>query len=352
LLAEVQYSALTAEQRLRAPIFKGNRDDLSAPRVGPKRKPKINKSTSAVPKENILQLLPDAVAPTKDQLARYWRAVATEALPYIARRPLKLVRHDLGTTYYHKGSLPPVAKGVHQLRIQKREGGAGTRLWVDDLSGLLGLVDMGAVELHTWNSTVDNLEHPDLMVFYLDPGPGIGTSFVVEIALGLRDLLIDEGLESWPKLTGGKGVHIMVPIGPRKMSHDEAHRYSRTLADRIAATQPDRLTTSAALSARDRRLFIDYLRNGRGTTAVATFSTRARRGFPIAAPATWEALELGIRPDAYALTRLWSTPPMQTVRASRKRASQHTDASRLSPPQDAKHERRRRRSKRLPQQTG
>jgi bifunctional non-homologous end joining protein LigD len=163
---------------------------------------------------------------------------------------------------------------------------------------------------------VDHIEQPDVMVFDLDPGPGIGMSCVVETAFALRDLLSGEGWESWPKLTGGKGIHVMVPIIGRNLSHDDTHRYSRSLAERLAARQPDQLTTSAALSAREGRLFIDYLRNGRGTTAVAAFSPRARRGFPIAAPTTWDALRAGIRPDEYSLARPWASPPRRQIRAS------------------------------------
>jgi bifunctional non-homologous end joining protein LigD len=208
---------------------------------------------------------------------------------------------------------------VHTLRVEKREGGTGTRLWIDDVAGLLGLVEIGAVELHTWNCTVQDIEHPDVMVFDLDPGPGVAWSFVTETALAIRELLKEEGLESWPKLTGGKGVHLMAPLREQRMSHDEVHRYSRSLVQQIAATQPDRYTTSATMTARDGRLFLDYLRNGRGTTAVATYSPRVRPGFPIAAPTTWAALESGIRPEAYTMSRPFTKERGQRARASVKR---------------------------------
>jgi len=317
--AEIEYSAMTAEKRLRAPVFKGIRDDLMAPRKGPKRTRVGKPSSSPVPRSNILQLLPDAIVPSREQLVRYWKAVGPTALNYLTRRPLKLVRHERGTTFYHKGSLPPIPHSVHQLVINKREGGTGTRLWVDDLAGLLGLVEMGAIELHPWNSTIDDLEHPDVMVFDLDPGPGVGMSLVTETAFALRDLLEREGYPSLPKLTGGKGVHVMVPIEAGTLSHDDTHRISRSFAERLAQTQPDRLTTSASLSARERRLFIDYLRNGRGTTAVGTFSPRARRGFPIAAPSTWEELSTGVRPDAYSMARPWPNNSARLARVSSKR---------------------------------
>jgi len=221
---------MTAEKRLRAPVFKGIRGDLMAPRKGPKRTRAPKPLSSPGPKSNILQLLPDAVVPSREQLIRYWKAVGPTALTYLARRPLKLVRQERGATFYHKGSLRPIPKTVHQLVIEKREGGTGTRLWVDDVAGMLGLVEMGAVELHPWNSTIDDLEHPDAMVFDLDPGSGVGMSLVTETALALRDLLEQSGYSSWPKLTGGKGIHVMVPIEAGTLSHDETHRISRSLA--------------------------------------------------------------------------------------------------------------------------
>jgi bifunctional non-homologous end joining protein LigD len=298
---EVRFSSITSDGLLREAMFKGIRDDLAESSPTGARGaggPRARRSPSAaalhgVPKENILQLLPEAVAPTKEALAAYWTAVAERALPHLARRPLKLVRRVHGTIFYHMGPLPPIPSSVRQLKIEKREGGEGTRLWVDDLEGLLGLVEIGAVELHPWNSTVDDIEHPDRLVFDLDPGEGIEWDFVVESAFALRDLLESDGIESWPKLTGGKGVHVMAPI-ERGMSHDEARRRARLFAAALARTDR-RYTLSARSAARSGRLFIDYLRNGRGTTAIGTYSPRARPGFPIAAPATWRQLEKGFR---------------------------------------------------------
>jgi bifunctional non-homologous end joining protein LigD len=146
---------------------------------------------------------------------------------------------------------------------------------------------------------VEDIEHPDVLVFDLDPGDGVEWSFVRETALRLRELLKSEGhTNAWPKLTGGKGVHLMVPIA-RGMTYDQAHAYCKALAERVAHTNPARYTTSAALAKRPGRLFIDYLRNGRGTTAIGTYSPRARPGFPIAAPITWKQLERSIKPDAF-----------------------------------------------------
>ena len=306
--AEIEYGALTDDGLLREAVFKGLRDDLALPAVNtPARS-----GRGGVPRENILQLLPDAVAPSKDELAAYWRKVAKRALPYLGRRPLKLVRHTRGTIFYHKGALPPIPESVHQLRIEKREGGEGVRVWIDSVAGLLGLVEMDVVEVHPWAATVDDIEHPDLLVFDLDPGAGVAWEFVIESALRLRKLLQDEGLDCWPKLTGGKGLHLMVPI-EREISHDAARLYCKRLAQRLETTDPARYTTSSAPAKRNKRIYIDYLRNGRGTTAVGAYSPRAREGFPVAAPVTWAQVERGIRPDTFTIAR----PPPAAPRRKR-----------------------------------
>ena len=294
--AEVEYGAVTDDRVLREPVFKALREDLQ-PRPAAARLAR----SGGVPRENILQLLPDAVVPSKDELAAYWRKVAKRALPYLANRPLKLVRHTRGTTFYHKGRLPAVPESVHQLRIEKREGGEGVRLWVDDLAGLLGLVEIGAIELHPWAATVDDYEHADQLVFDLDPGEGVPWDFMIQTALALRELLEAEGLASWPKATGGKGLHLMVPLA-RRMTHDAAHAYAKRLARRLAAID-ERLITVADPAKRGGRIFIDFLRNGRGTTAVGTYSPRARPGFPVAAPLTWRQVENGVPPQAYTMKR-------------------------------------------------
>ena len=321
LEAEIQYSSLTAEKRLRAPVYKGIRDDL-APHAPTKPMPAERGSRvyrGGVPQQNILQWLPHAVVPSKAQLAAYWRKVAPCALKYLARRLLKLVRHIQRTTFYHMGPLPPLPESVHQLKVEKREGGQGTRLWIDDLAGLLGLVEIGAVELHAWNSTVDDLEHPNVLVFDLDPGTGIEWQFVLDTALNLRELLRAERLDSWPKLTGGKGVHVMCPTSSLAMTHDQAHRYSRELAQKLAASNPARYTTSAVMSERPGHLFMDFLRNGRGTTAVGTNSPRARPGFPIAAPVSWRELEGGMRPDTFTMAEPFPTKRKGSSRAAGNR---------------------------------
>jgi bifunctional non-homologous end joining protein LigD len=299
--AEIEYGALTDDGLFREAVFKGLRNDL-IPSVK-QRRPSIRGSEPrvGVPRENILQLLPDAVVPSKEELNAYWTRVWKRALPHLGNRPLKLVRHVHGTTFYHKGPLPKdISPAIHQLKIHKREGGVGTRLWVDNLNGLLGLVEMGAVELHPWNSTVEDIEHADRVIVDLDPGEGVPYEAVVEAALRMRDAMKSEGFATWPKLSGGKGIHLMAPL-EEKITHDQAHRLARRLVSQLADRFPDTYVLSAQ-AARRGRIFLDYLRNGRGTTAIGTFSPRAREGFPIAVPVTWSRIEAGIRPDAFTIS--------------------------------------------------
>lgn len=304
--AEVAYSSTTDAGLLREAVFKGLREDLAAPAASPSRiaAPRIVSSTQnkGVPPYNILQRLPEGVAPNEEELVTYWKKVEKQALEHLARRPLKLVRRVGHTIFYHKGPLPPIPDSVHQLKIEKREGGEGIRLWVDDYAGLVGLVQIGAVELHPWNATVDDIEHADRLVLDLDPGDGVPKQLLYDTALKVRELFEGEGLKPWPKVTGGKGIHIMARLAER-MTHDRAHAYARRLAERLAATDLERYTVSASMAERPGRLFVDYLRNGRGTTAVGAYSPRARPRFPIARPVTWKQVESGIAPDVFTIGR-------------------------------------------------
>ncbi|HEX2889438.1 DNA ligase D [Vineibacter terrae] len=253
----------------------------------------------------------DTAVPSKDDLAAYWTSVAGAALAHLGRRPLVLVRHENGETFYHQGRpLPPIPPGVHQLPITKRDGAESVRLWVDSVEGLLGLVEMNVIEIHPWGATIDHIERPDMLVLGLDPGDGVEWAFVIETALRMRALLRDEELDSWPKLTGGKGVHIMAPIEP-DLDWDELRRYGQSLAERLAATAPQRYVTVAARDRRHGRLYLDWQPNGRGRTAVGAYSPRARPGFPVAAPITWAELERGMRADAYTIFR---PPPRPKTR--------------------------------------
>jgi bifunctional non-homologous end joining protein LigD len=326
LVVEVAFLAWTDEGLLRQVTYQGIRDDKPASEVrrqahpGAQRRlntaqpPSAASTTWKISRENIQTLLPDAEVPSREELAAYWQRVGKRALEYIGRRPLTLVRRIGGKAYFHEGPLPPIPPTVHQLRFEKGEGGEGTRVWVDDVAGLLGLVDMDVIEVHPWGAKVDNIECPDMLVFDLDPGEGVEWQFVLDTALRLRDVLATVEFDSWPKMTGGKGLHVVVPRIP-EMSWATAREYSRTVAEHFAATDPSRYTSKSGRSGRAGKVFIDYLRNGRGNTAIGAYSPRARPGFPVAAPVTWRDVERGIRSDAFSI----SNPPVSLRAARRKR---------------------------------
>jgi bifunctional non-homologous end joining protein LigD len=194
---------------------------------------------------------------------------------------------------------------VHSIQFEKREGGEGTRAYVDTVQGLLGLVDIDVVEVHPWNAKADDIEHPDQMIFDLDPHESVPWDFVAQTAIAMRAMLKQEGFDPWAKGTGGKGLHVMAPIKPVR-THDEVAAIAKRLASQFAKAD-SRYTTSNAVARRAGKIFIDYLRNGRGQTGIGAFSPRARRNFPIAAPFSWTEVERHLPSDAYTIHRL---PPL------------------------------------------
>ncbi len=254
------------------------------------------------PAENIMRLLPDAEPPAKGALVRYFEACADSCLVHLGRRPLTLVRSVDGVTFFHKGPLPPPPATVKQLTIEKGDGTPGTRLWVDDLAGLLGLVELDVVELHPWGATIDDIEHPDRLIFDLDPAAGVPWQEISAAALELRDRLQAHGLGSWPKTTGGKGLHLVVPTEP-KLTWREAGGLAREIAENLAHAAPDRFTAVSGPMARSgSKIFVDWLRNGRGQTAIGAMSPRARAGGLVSMPLTWAEVERGVDPEAFTMS--------------------------------------------------
>jgi bifunctional non-homologous end joining protein LigD len=264
------------------------------------------------PPENVLRRISDAVVPSQEKLTAYWHKTAPSALRYLGRRPLVLVRYVNGETFYHKGPLPPVSNAVHQLRIQKREGDEGVRLWVDSLEGLLGLVDIGVIELHPWVATVDDYELADAFVITLKPGPTLGWDFVLETGLKLRDWLEEEaGLTSEPKLTGEDDLHLVVPL-EAQLPHAEAQAQAKRIADHFEQTDPEHYTSDDRLAERFGKLLV-YARNTRTLPGVGPYSPRVRTGFPIAKLVSWQDVERGIRSDAFTMVH----PDRQRARRRR-----------------------------------
>jgi bifunctional non-homologous end joining protein LigD len=239
---------------------------------------------------------------TKLSLARYYGAVRDWILPEVRNRPLSLVRcpeGEGGTCFYQKHVGAGVPDSIGRAEIAEKSG-ERAYLVIEDLAGLIGTVQIGVLELHPWGSTTAKLETPDRITFDLDPDIGLPWERVTEAAVEMREALLGLGLRSFVKTTGGKGLHVVVPIS-RKLDWDQVREFSRWVAERFVASGPDRFTSNMAKRARAGRIFIDYLRNSRGATAVAAYSPRARQTAPVATPLSWEEVENGVKPDRFTV---------------------------------------------------
>jgi bifunctional non-homologous end joining protein LigD len=219
-------------------------------------------------------------------------------LPQLAHRPLSVVRCPTGLggeTFFQKHAGAGTPKAVVPVQIDGE-----THLAIEDLAGLISLVQIGVLEIHPWGSTVDNVEQPDRITFDLDPDIGLPWSQTAAAALEIRDALKGFGFQSFAKTTGGKGLHVVVPLTP-ELDWDQAKAFSKAVADHIAAQHPERYTTNQSKRARQGRIYIDYLRNARGATAIGAFSTRARPTAPVATPLFWSEVEEAIRPEGFTI---------------------------------------------------
>ncbi|HZO41694.1 MAG TPA: DNA ligase D [Methylomirabilota bacterium] len=242
---------------------------------------------------------------TKLDLARFYESIADWILPHLADRPTTLVRCPEGVhkpCFYQKHVGYWAPESVRRVKIQEKRK-VGVYLVVDSLAALIGLVQIGILEIHTWNSVVQRLEQPDRVVFDLDPGPGVAWSGVIDCARLIRDQLRALGLASFVKTTGGRGLHVVMPLSPGP-SWEDAAEFARGLAESMARDDPRRYTARMAKSDRERRIYIDYLRNVRGATSVAAYSTRAKPEATISVPLAWDELSPRISSAHFTLANL------------------------------------------------
>jgi bifunctional non-homologous end joining protein LigD len=240
---------------------------------------------------------------TKGDVAAYYATIMDWFLPEVARRPLSVIRCPDGAgagCFFQKHHADKLGAHVASIPLKEKDGGSDRYLYVDDAQGVLELVQMNALEFHPWGSRVDDPERPDRLVFDLDPAPGIGWRDLVAAAKDVRARVARHGLESFPRLSGGKGLHVVVPIrvGP---DWAEAKAFCETIADEMAAEAPARYLAHASKAEREGRIFIDWLRNTRGATSVASWSLRARAGAPVAMPVRWSDLAKIESPAAFDL---------------------------------------------------
>jgi bifunctional non-homologous end joining protein LigD len=240
---------------------------------------------------------------TKVDLAEHYVAAADRMLPHLENRPLTLVRcpRGRGRCFYQKHFEEGVPEGIAAVEIEERDGPASYGV-VRSLAGVIALVQMGVLEIHTWGCRADRLERPDRITIDLDPDPTVPWSRVVEAARAVRLVLEEVGLTSFIKATGGKGLHVVSPI-QRRTDWEEAKAFTRAVCEVVARASPGEYTLDVSKRKRRGRILLDYLRNAQGATAVEVYSTRARAGAPVALPVRWDELD-GIEPDAFRLGEL------------------------------------------------
>lgn len=239
---------------------------------------------------------------TKLELARYYEAIGEEwMLPYCGGRPLTLVRCPEGAgkpCFYQKHADENFPRAVGRVRIEENTGEKDVYTYVDSVSGLVSMVQMGVLELHVWGAKRDNPERPDLFILDLDPAPDVAWERVVASAFSVRDQLAGLGLASWCKTTGGKGLHVVVPIA-RRSTWDEVKEFTRLFSRLVATRAPGEYVTVSTLAKRKGKIFLDYLRNARGATAISAYSARARKVCPVSTPLSWDELTPKVRPEQF-----------------------------------------------------
>jgi bifunctional non-homologous end joining protein LigD len=323
LVAEVRFSEWTEDGLLRHPSFQGLRTDKEARAIERERPaPNRDAAESAAAKTSSSRRQPAAsalervrlthpdrvlypdVGLTKRDLARYYESIADRILPHLRGRPLTLVRCPRGyqSCFYQKHVNERMPAAIGRVEITEN-GDRATYMTADSLDALLGLVQMDVLELHTWGATRDRLDRPDRLTFDLDPDPTLPWIQVVEAAQLMHELLRELGLVCFLKTTGGRGLHLVTPI-QRSLDWEEAKGFAKSVADHMATTIPQRFTSVMAKRERKGKVFIDYLRNGRGATAIAAYSPRARAGAPISVPMAWDELTPRLKSDQFTLLNI------------------------------------------------
>ncbi|WP_020179441.1 DNA ligase D [Methylopila sp. M107] len=303
LVAEVEFRAWTGDHHLRHASFRGLREDKPAAEVVREAAP-----AGKAPKAGTLGVKlthpervywPDAGV-TKQGLAEYYMEVWPKIAPFVVGRPLSLLRCPGGVAkqcFFQKHDWKGMNRNIGQFSDPK-DGEA--LLTIDSREGLLGLVQGGVLEIHPWGSSSKALETPDMIIMDLDPGEGVGWAAIIEAAREVKSRLEAAGLAAFVKTSGGKGLHVVAPIKPG-VEWPDAKAFCKAIADRMAAEDPARYVAVVTKAKRGGKILIDYLRNGRGATAVAPYSTRARPGAAVSAPVAWEELGPDIGPASFTV---------------------------------------------------
>ena len=320
LVCEVVFTEWTTDGKIRHPSFQGLRADKDPKQIAREKPTAIQspvaralKARAAPGRATILDveishpdriLYPDLKL-TKIDIARYYESIKEWIVPHVAGRPLTLVRCPEGIggeCFFMKHSKVWAPKALRRVRIKEKTK-LGEYLLADDISGIVSLAQMDVLEIHTWNSVFEDVERPNRLVFDLDPGDEVDWPAVVRGARMVRDALTALKLESFVKTTGGRGLHVVVPLTPHA-DWKQCLDFSRALSERFEQAQPELYTTAFARAGRSRKILIDYLRNNRTNTSIAAYSTRAREGAPVSVPLTWEELRVSLDPRSLTVLTL------------------------------------------------
>jgi bifunctional non-homologous end joining protein LigD len=332
LVAEIKFAEWTKENLLRQASFKGlrtdkNPRDIKKEKADDETQPQsfaeeterpMESNAGSIIIEGVKITNPDKVMfddpeITKEDVIRYYARVSERMLPYVSRRILSIVRCPKGIsqTCFYKKHPGTESKGIAIMPISTSGGETEDYFYIENVSGLISEAQMGTLEFHTWGSCIDQLEKPDMMVFDLDPDEGMDLSRVRQGVQDVKSILAELSLNSYLKTSGGKGYHVVVPLKP-VASWDTVHDFARRVAEVMEQKWPDRYTSNVRKAKRTDKIFIDWIRNGRGATSIAPYSLRARKGARVSMPITWDELEK-VAPDGIkmedALMRLGGNDP-------------------------------------------
>ncbi len=307
LVAEIEFAERTREGMVRHASFRGLRQDKPAADV---RAEEPAASPTAVPTLDPARISlthPERVLYpeqgfTKRDLALYYARVSARMLPHVIGRPLMLVRCPEGAAgqcFHQKHPSRGMLSAVERVLLPEKKG-SKEHLMIRDVEGLIGVVQMGALELHTWGCQAERVEYPDQLVFDLDPDVSLQWERVIEAALKIRKNLSALGLTGFLKTTGGKGLHVVVPVEPN-LPWDAAKQFTKSFVEVLVRAEPSKYLMVMTKQKRAGKIFLDYLRNGRGATAVAAYSTRVRSGAPVSTPIAWDELTTSLRPERFDL---------------------------------------------------
>lgn len=308
-VCEVQFAQITDDNQLRQASFKGLREDKMAQEVILEGKDKILGVKISSPERIVFK---DKKI-SKLQVAQYYLQVADRMMPYLHGRVLSVVRCNegvLGECFFKKHQ-PATDPGVKNIAIKNSEGKQDDYFYITSKSGIISEVQLGTVEFHTWGSKVSNLDQPDIMVFDLDPDKGMRLEKIREGVKDLKKVLQSLSLKCFLKTSGGKGYHVLVPFSKCK-DWQKFHDFAKSVADLMESKWPQKYTSNVRKDARKAKIFIDWIRNGKGATSVAPYSLRARKGAKVSMPIAWSELEK-VAPDGVdmfqALERLKKPDP-------------------------------------------